>query len=207
MNFFGHAVAAAWREPSPTFALGAMLPDWVGMCGARLIAAPAAGSLADGIAFHHATDQAFHALPGFRALEQRAIAALGAAGLPRGPARGAAHVAVELLLDGVLVEREPAAGPLYLAALDAAPAHGAVHGDDPRMATLVARLGGQGLPLAYRDPSQVARRTAFALARRPRLALDDDGQRRLADELPALAAAVESAATELMADLRSRLGA
>jgi hypothetical protein len=225
VNYFGHLVVAEWGrrgQNATRFAVGTMLPDWASMCGARVIADGAAidragsdpsdGDPSDGgaevragIAFHHATDRAFHALPAFRALEQRAIAALSARGLERGPVRGAAHVAVELALDGVLVARDPAACDLYLAALDEAPRHPAHHGGDPRMATLVARLVQYGLPLAYRDPVEVARRTALTLSRRPRLALDRRAHAELAAYLPDLIAAVEAAADGLLAALRVEL--
>jgi hypothetical protein len=204
VNYFGHLVVASFRTASPIFALGAMLPDWAGMCGARL--AGAGGELGDGVGFHHETDRVFHALPGFRALEARAFAALEAGGVGRGPARGAAHVAVELVLDGALIARAPEATPLYLAALAAAPEHAAAHGEDPRMARLLERLVAQGVPLGYRDPTEVARRTVSTLARRPRLALTPHEHALLAAALPALADAVERDADALLADLRDALG-
>ena len=49
------------------------------------------------------------------------------AGVARGSARGAAHVGIELLLDGTLVD-EPGAGPAYLAALRSAAAPRDAHG-------------------------------------------------------------------------------
>jgi hypothetical protein len=172
------------------------------MVGARLVDGAAADDVAAGIALHHACDRAFHALPGFRALERDAIAALEVRGVDRGPARGAAHVAVELLLDGALIGRDRAADARYLEAVALAPTHGAAHGDHPRMGDLIARLARQGLPIAYRDPREVARRTAWALAGRPRLALDAAGAVALAEALPALRGPVDALADALPALMR-----
>ena len=205
MNYFGHAVAAGWRSQAPRFAVGAMLPDWASMCGVRLGAGD--GELAAGIAFHHATDRAFHQLDGFRTLERWTAGALAAQGVARGPSLGAAHVAVELALDGVLVARESAAGALYLAAIGDAPGCASVHGDDARMAVLLEHLARQGVPHGYADPHEVARRTARTLARRPRLALDPAAQATLAAFAPLLLGEVAATAEMLMAELRARLAA
>ncbi len=108
VNFFGHALAASWRGREPAFALGAMLPDFAGMCGMRLDAALDAETAA-GVDYHHATDRVFHMLEPFARATAGIAEQLMARGVPRGPARGAAHVGFELCLDGALLEQEGAA--------------------------------------------------------------------------------------------------
>src|SRR5262245_25639403 len=102
MNYYAHARLASRRCDDAHFVLGAMLPDWTAWVGARLVRVDHPG-LAAGIRFHHATDAAFHGGRRFAALVREAVDRLRAAGLERGPARGAAHVGIELLLDGALL--------------------------------------------------------------------------------------------------------
>lgn len=174
MNFFGHAwLAAGCAGADAAFVRGAMTPDLLAMAGRRgearaaVVAARTAedGAHARGVRFHAATDAAFHAAPRFARLEAWAAAALRGAGLRRGPARGVAHVGLELLLDGWLV-REAGVPALYREALA-----GAHAGEAPGLDAVCRRLAASPLPGAYADPAEVARRTATALARRPRLAL------------------------------------
>ncbi len=172
MNYFAHACLALRRRDDPRFALGAMLPDWTAWLEAGLTSV-SDPSVAAGVRFHHQSDSAFHGAPRFASLVREATARLRAAGLDRGPARGAAHVGVELLLDGALLA-EPDACAGYLAAIEAARAAADTLAwsrpeGDPRFAQLCTRLEQQGLPRAYGDPEQVALRTARTLARRPRL--------------------------------------
>src|SRR4051812_25858680 len=84
-----------------------MAPDLLAMCGA-LAGAGTSPEVAAGQAHHVAVDARFHACPGFVALTAWGARVLVEAGLPRGPARGAAHVGIELLLDGVLASDGPA---------------------------------------------------------------------------------------------------
>jgi hypothetical protein len=180
--------------------LGAMLPDFARMLGVRLgdLAHP---ELAEGTSLHHSTDAAFHASPGFRALERESVAALQAAGLRRGPARGAAHVGLELLLDAALAGSED--DSRYLAALDAAPGladaiawrppHGA-----PRWQRLHVRLRAAGPPARRPPAGRVARRIQRALAPRPRLRLADPETDRVTDWLAETAPLVERRAPELL---------
>lgn len=101
VNFFGHAAVASWHADDGGWLLGAMLPDFASMIGARLDAQPNP-RLAAGVAHHHATDAAFHHAPAVVGLMRDAEARLTARGVRRGPTRAVAHVGVELLLDGVL---------------------------------------------------------------------------------------------------------
>lgn len=209
VNFYGHAWVAMRGPAGCGVVLGAMLPDWAGMLRARLeqVRDP---ELAAGVALHHRTDAAFHASPGFVRLLADAAAALRERGVERGPARGAAHVAVELLLDGSLSERAED-GERFAAALDAAArpdvrAALTWRGDGAaRFARLPARLRQGGVPGVYRDPRQVAERVAWALGSRPRLALDTRTERELVTWVAALRPAVETAAPQLLAELADRM--
>lgn len=174
MNFFGHASVACWLDVEPRWVLGAMLPDFASMSRARLRGADDPQVRA-GIALHHATDGAFHNAPVFVDLYASGGAALEAAGLDRGPSRAVAHVGTELLLDGLLLDRDGAARDAYLAAV-ALPLSELglrfARDDGPeRFALLYERLSGYGLPFDYRSPEQVALRLEQILARRPRLAI------------------------------------
>ncbi|HXJ80277.1 MAG TPA: hypothetical protein VMS64_16550 [Candidatus Methylomirabilis sp.] len=203
MNFFGHATVASW-DPSATaaFALGAMLPDFIAMSGAASMR-PAHEETRRGVALHHATDEVFHAAPDFIALMGRARADLEKGGLRRGSAWAAAHVGVELLLDGTLVADERA-GALYLRALRGAEHHlvydGA--GDASRVAHLLDRLRAAGIPYPYADPRTVATRVQRALLARPRLALDGRHVDVLMDVLDDVAADVRVRAGALLDHVR-----
>jgi hypothetical protein len=131
MNFFSHAWVAARIRTDPAFVLGAMLPDLATMLGARL-ELPADPTLAAGVRFHHATDAAFHASEGFQRWNRTGVEDLLALELPRGPARGAAHVGVELLLDAALARVPGCATAAYRAAL-AAPAADSIQWRDARL--------------------------------------------------------------------------
>jgi hypothetical protein len=176
MNFFAHAVVAAWQSSEPRFVLGAMLPDLVGMAGVRVVHA-SDPELERGIALHHATDGAFHAAPSFTSLCAEAITKLTAAGVERGTARAVGHVGVELLLDGAL-SRDLARGEVYRAALAFA-TEGGLTGKlstlQPegvaRLAAGLVRLSAAPIPDGYRDPRFVAERLRAILAARPRLAM------------------------------------
>lgn len=176
MNFFAHAVVAAWHSSEPRYVLGAMLPDLASMVSVRIERA-LDPELARGIALHHRTDAAFHAAPHFTSLCADAIEALSGVGVERGSARAVGHVGVELLLDGAL-SRDPAALECYRTALDFA--HGCELGavlqttqpdGAERLRHGLSRLASAPLPAAYREPVFVAQRLRAILAPRPRLAL------------------------------------
>jgi len=209
VNFYGHAWLAARERRGSGFVLGAMLPDLAGMAGLRLceVRDP---ELAAGVALHHRTDAAFHALPGFVRLAVDAAAALRRRGVARGPARGAAHVGLEILLDGQLsgdgasIERfdealESAASTEVRRAL-------VWRGDgEAHFARLQRRLLDSGVPGVYRDAARVAERVAWALGSRPRLALDPGEERQLLPWLEELEPAVERAAPEWIGALAGGL--
>jgi hypothetical protein len=208
VNFFGHALVASWHGRGGRFALGAMLPDFATMLGARLVGADDP-EVADGIALHHATDRVFHGLAPFARAQVAIAGELMARGLPRGPARGVAHVAFELSLDGALLD-EPGGAGAYLDALagagDAGPA---LRWSDPgaaaRWATMRARLAGYGVPVDYGVPERVAERVERVLSRRPLLALDEPGARLVRAAMPSIAARAAASAPAVLDGLRAAL--
>jgi hypothetical protein len=187
VNFFGHVAMARQVDEDPGFLLGAMAPDLMAMCGA--IAGPATSPrVVAGQAHHLAVDAAFHASPTFVAVQLWAVRGLMGAGLRRGPARGAAHVSIELLLDGVLAS-DAHAQAAYRRGLAAAASEAFEWRDDgsrTRWRTLVSRLQTGAIPDAYRQTDFVADRVAGALGRRPRLALTGGEASLLREFLPGL---------------------
>jgi hypothetical protein len=172
-----------------------MLPDLAGAVGLRA-RAPRDEALGLGFRLHAAADAAFHAAPEFGALVSAGREALEAVGVLRGSARAAAHVGIELLLDGWLAARRPPSAA-FAEALARAPSlaeDAALFRPAPapeRWRALCARLERSDLPLAYGRPERAALGVERALAGRPRLALGA-GQR------PALARWLGEAA-ELLA--------
>lgn len=207
MNFVGHAHVALAVRDEPAFVLGAMLPDFASMCGARLVA-PTHDGIAAGVALHHRTDEAFHACAEFVRLCAATSASLEARGIAWGAARAVAHVGIELLLDGLLLD-DAATRDGYLRAVAALA--------DPALSIEVSGRGAarwpavreraivHGLPDAYRDPREVADRLIRILAPRPRLAVDP-GQRPVLEEaMWSLRRDVERSAGELVAAGRSSI--
>ena len=196
VNFFSHAWIAARRQNEAVFVLGTMLPDFAPMVGARL-SAMAHPALCDGIRFHHETDRVFHGHAAFTEACLDGVRALEAEGVRRGPARGVAHVGIELLLDGWLARERGVPGS-YRAAL------GALREDAAALALprtagpmdfseLGRRIEDAGLPETYTDPVFVAARVERALRGRARLALAPE-------ELPAVTAWLEARTPWLAAE-------
>ena len=206
VNFFGHAAVASWSSAEAGTALGAMLPDFESMAGAR-VASTEDAAVAAGIALHHATDAAFHRLPAVLALMRELDERLAAHGCARGPRRAASHVGVELLLDGVLVG-EPAYRGAYARALlhDAAVTWRAPDGG-PRFARLLDRLRAHGVPDDLRRPDAITQRLARILAPRPLLAPSADDLRAIRAALAEHAPRVEVAAETVLRGTRAALAA
>src|SRR5687768_8762401 len=80
-----------------------MLPDLASMAGVRLDTTELPDDVAAGVRHHYAADAAFHGHESFIRLLRTVRTALADAGVARGPARAAAHVGVELALDGWLL--------------------------------------------------------------------------------------------------------
>jgi hypothetical protein len=181
MNYFGHAVVSlriAQHAAASAFdhagtaghVLGAMLPDFASMCGARLDHA-GDPQVAAGVEFHHRTDAVFHHLPPVLALMRELEERLRGAGASRGPTRAVSHLGVELLLDGVLVA-DAAARRLYVEALELPAEH--LRWREPehpaRFAALHARLRHYGVPDDLTSASSVTERLLRVISRRPLLA-------------------------------------
>jgi len=175
LNWYAHAVLAERVSQDPRCLLGAMLPDLAAAAGLR-VAPPPEGPLAQGLRLHVLADAAFHAAPEFASLVSAGRGALEDAGLARGSARAAAHVGIELLLDGWLAARQRPS-TAFGAALRVAcelPADTTLFRLDPdpaRWRALCARLASGELPEAYARPERVGAAVERILAARPRLAL------------------------------------
>jgi hypothetical protein len=175
VNFFGHAAVASWTSAVPGVVLGAMVPDFATMAGARVVSAERDADLAAGIAIHHATDAAFHALPSVTGLMRELDGHLARLGCARGPRRAVAHVGVELLLDGVLVA-EPSYRVAYTRALayDASALAWREADDAERFAQLLSRLRTHGVPDDLRRTDAITARLSRMLRHRPLLAPSPD---------------------------------
>jgi hypothetical protein len=208
VNFFGHAAVASWELPAgPGRVLGAMLPDFATMSGARLAEPHDDEAVTHGIAFHHVTDAAFHRSAPVLALMRELDDRLERAGCARGPRRAVAHIGVELLLDGVLVE-ELAYRDSYLAGLahDPSGVRWRHDGDDARFATLLSRLRSHGVPDDLRKPESIATRMHRMLAHRPLLAPSPADLTAIKSALIAHKPRVEIAADTVLRALRAALG-
>ncbi len=206
VNFFGHVVVASWTHGDDgAVALGAMLPDFQSMCGAR-VADPGHAGIATGIDLHHRTDAAFHRLPGFVALGREVEGRLEEAGVGRGPRRAVGHIGVELLLDGVLLD-DDAGRAAYVAGL----AHSTTTitwrdpGDDDAFAQLHARLRAHGVPDDLARPDAAATRVLRAIAHRPLLRANAAEADAIRAELARVAPRVRVAAPAIVSALRARL--
>ena len=204
MNYFGHAAVASWSAAESGTLLGAMLPDFAGMCRGRIAAADDA-DVADGIALHHATDAAFHHLPTVTGLMRELDERLDRGGCSRGPRRAVAHIGVELLLDGVLVD-EPDYRAAYVHGLSHQPA---LRWRDPeaapRFAVLLERLRSRGVPDDLRLPEAITARVQRILAHRPLLAPSPDELGTIGDALAAFQPRITVAADTILRALRAQL--
>lgn len=182
MNFVGHAVVAGRERDDAAFAFGAMVPDLSRFAGrAPLPATEGGAALEAGVESHHRVDAAFHGHPWFRSWMATVVAAMP---VPDRGSRAAAHVAVELAIDGTLLRAGHAAA--YDRALHWAA--GAV-GVGP-WGEVVDRMRRGTIIEAYGSPAAIADRVVSVLDRRPRL-------RRLGVDRAALATAVTAVLPEL----------
>ncbi len=168
VNYFGHAAVASWRQGRGGLPLGAMLPDFSTMCGAR-VSGSDDEDVAEGITLHHATDSAFHTAPVVTGLMRELDQRLERGGCARGPRRAVAHIGVELLLDGVLVENDEYRDAYTLGIEYDAPVSWRNEGDAERFAVLLERLRKFGVPDDLRKPEAIVYRMSRMLAGRPLL--------------------------------------
>jgi hypothetical protein len=211
LNFFAHSKLALWRSDDPRFALGAMLPDLTGMLGLRLRQVDHE-VLASGVAYHHATDAAFHVAPIFLTLCAHGVATLSEAGVGRGTARAVAHVGTELLLDGALSRDDSRAVQAYRAALEIGTRERLVDHLDllgsanaQSMHEGLTRLASAPIPEGYRDTAFVFARLRSILARRPRLAMQDSDLTRVQRYLEEIQPRVTQLSAELLEQVRANL--
>ena len=204
MNFFGHAAVASWTSDTPAIVLGSMLPDFATMSGARIANdgahEPALGRGSD---IHHATDATFHRLPVVTGLMRDLDTLLEERNCARGPRRAVAHIGVELLLDGVLVD-EPAYRDAYTRGLahDGEPVW-REPGDPARYAALISRLRAYGVPDDLREPASITHRLGRMLAHRPLLAPSPADLAAIRDALTVYKPRVHVAAETVLRALRA----
>ena len=204
MNFFGHAAVASWRTALPGVVLGAMLPDFETMCGGRIARSDDA-DVSAGIELHHATDAVFHQLPVVTGLMRELDDRLVEGGCARGPRRAVAHIGVELLLDGVLLD-EPAYRAAYLGGVaHDAPLTWRDPDAAPRFAVLLDRLRARGVPDDLRLPEAISVRLARILGHRPLLAPSPADQRAIDQALVGFQPRIATAAETVMRGLRAAL--
>ena len=204
VNFFGHAAVASWQLGRGGLPLGAMLPDFSTMCGARIVGTPDA-EVADGIALHHATDKAFHNLPVVVGLMRELDQRLERGGCARGPRRAVAHIGVELLLDGVLLDIEDYRDSYILGLEYDAPLSWRDEGDDLRFDALLARLRAHGVPLDLKRPESITHRLSRMLGHRPLLAPSPSDLSTITISLLEHKPRVEVAADTVLRALRAAL--
>ena len=168
VNYFGHAAVASWRQGRGGLPLGAMLPDFSTMCGAR-VSGSDDEDVAEGIALHHSTDSAFHGAPVVTGLMRELDERLERGGCARGPRRAVAHIGVELLLDGVLVDNDEYRDSYMLGIEYDAPISWRNEGDAERFAVLLERLRKFGVPDDLKKPEAIVFRMSRMLASRPLL--------------------------------------
>jgi hypothetical protein len=214
MNFFGHALLAQRHEATrgpvrAEFVLGAMLPDFACMLRLRPPRSVLAG-VAEGLRFHHRTDEAFHGSRSFLELSGQASSFLRSRGLARGSARAVAHVGVELLLDTALVTAS--ANEAYLSAIECGLTERirdhidwqSADGDE-RFQHLCHNLAKRGAVAADTSAELIAERLRNILASRPRLALDDAGQSVVRDWAMSARPVIVSGASSLLSEVELRL--
>jgi acyl carrier protein phosphodiesterase len=205
LNFFGHAVVAAWSDDRAGHLLGSMLPDFEAMVRVPLIEVHDP-DIQRGIELHHRTDEAFHRAPAFLSLCAHALEELTMAGVRRGTARAVAHIGSEMFLDGWLAREQDHVDD-YLAALEVeADRHLQWQDEGHAFSKLHARLTMWGAPRDYAEPPFVLARLTETIRRRPALAVLEDQSNRVAEFLPSLQLMVERDAPELLDELQDALG-
>lgn len=212
---------------SAEFSLGAMLPDFASMVGARSIEADNPHILR-GIEFHHATDRAFHRAQPFVDFERQGRSDLQQLGVRRGPSRAAAHVGVELMFDVELFcNRELAQSKSvreswfdnYVTALRTATSSKSV----PRLGfiarrradadigaatafdALIRRLLASNPRLWERSPERIAMRIEQTLVRRPKLALQGEERASISRWVQALWPALSEQTPSWLGQIQGKL--
>ena len=199
-----HVEASAVQSSDPDLWLGAALPDLLPM--ARLDRSALPPAVIEGLAHHHRADAVFHDDPRFRAPVSMVRARLEELGVARGPRRAAAHVGVELLLDGALLDQPDggaAFGPVWSRLRDPDELVRGLASPEERRTWVggLERLTTRLDPWTHTDPRSIAHRLEHVLGRRPRLALAPGDAELVADALCRVADEVAGSTPGLLADV------
>lgn len=193
------------RGGGPAFVVGSMLPDFASMLRAK-VPTSESREVTEGIAFHHATDEAFHGAPSFLEASSASFAWLTDASMDRGSARAIAHVGVEILLDRTLAgEGERRAG--YMASLAHDDAFDATRWGQPehaaRAVELRAALLRHGVDIHDCPEAVIAERLFRILARRPRLAFPKEELPKVEAWVAHMGPKVRALAPAIVAEVRA----
>jgi len=174
MNYFGHVALACRFSGTPEFLLGSMLPDLAGIIGCTTPRCTL-HAVQLGVSFHLLTDEEFHQTENFRSFVGACRRELELAGMRKGPARAASHVAIELLLDAEL-SHVPLHGIAFRTALRIAGQSGTAYqlqwsADDAaeKFEALRLRLVERSTCGDFFTNDRLVERLVFALHGRPRL--------------------------------------
>jgi len=208
VNLVGHvavALAPGRADPSSDFLVGCMLPDLAAIARVRLTRPE--GELGRGVAFHHASDAAFHESEWFRRVNRELRDALLDAGVSTGAARACSHAGSEMLLDGALVTdpRVESSARRTLVAVDTnadALATFAPPASRAALATRLRMIGSSLEPHRYADAHFVAERLHRMTAGRRRIELDPSHVDAVAVVLDEFAPAIAGAAPTVVAEVR-----
>lgn len=212
MNLGAHVTVAAALGADPWVHLGSALPDIATIGGFRMLPGSGYGKVGDGIALHHATDEAFHSHSWFLLRQKQVFDQLTASGVRRGAARASAHVGVELLLDGELFE-----GDHFDTRAQAVNAAFVLAGTDPGLGGLVAaevrpdwlvhlgRLHSWRPPTYFADPAAVAVQLKRILENRARLAMTHDEVPKVEEALAAVQPSIVETAEAFLGELTDSL--
>ncbi len=212
MNLGAHVTVAAALGADPWVHLGSALPDIATIGGFRMLPGSGYGKVGDGIALHHATDEAFHSHAWFLMHQKQVFDQLTASGVRRGAARASAHVGVELLLDGELFEGDHSEArakvvnaAFVLARTD--PGLGGLVPAEMRPDWLVhlGRLHRWRPPTYFADPAAVAVQMKQILESRPRLAMTHDEVPKVEEALAAVQPSIVETAEAFLAELTDSL--
>jgi hypothetical protein len=169
------------------------------MAGARIERSLLSPALEEGVALHHRSDKAFHALEAFHTGSAQIRESLLEAGVPTGPARAVGHAGYELLLDGCLLTRAGVEADFSQVLAGAPDVSGAVSSAEPgRFGELVAAMRDDRWWLGYKDPQMVARGLHRRLQARRLLRFSEGDLPAIAVVLTAARPAVDAAADDLI---------
>jgi hypothetical protein len=179
VNFYSHLAIASLYTNTSGIALGAMLPDFASLVGAKPPHTTDPDILC-GYDLHHATDRVFHESELFRQSCAAERTRLRAVGVERGTAAAAAHVGLELLLDDVLSEDERAQALFRSTLASATPEtlsrllRWSSAEQATRFESLRQRMAQLPLPAPTNSSRTLTERICRTLSNRPRLAVRAD---------------------------------